>query len=135
MPVDRAKLRGWAQVLAQVAAVLLALAALVTSLKGNSAAKEAHDTATATHDVVKTAYEEHGKAIEQNQQAVAVTHEELEALRTYVDQHQNVHEAIVTPKPSAGEGRVVVMSIGSDAGPPKVAPLPPPAMSRPFNAL
>jgi hypothetical protein len=133
--MDRAKLRGWAHVIGSVASVIFAAAAFVTALKGNSTAQAAHDTATQTHEVVKTAYEEHDKAIVQNQQAVAVTHEELEALRTYVDQHQNVHEAIVTPKPSAGEGRVVVMSIGADAGPPKVAPLPPPAMSRPFNAL
>jgi acyl-CoA synthetase (NDP forming) len=111
-----AKLRGWAQVLAQVAAVLLALAALVTALKGNG--------------TTKAAYEEHDRAIVQNQHAVATTHEQLEALQRYVDEHP---QTIIST--DAGEGRVVVMSVGSDAGPPKVAPLPPPAQSRPFNAL
>lgn len=121
MSVDRAKLRGWAQVLAQVAAVLLALAALVTALKGNG--------------TTKAAYEEHGRAIEQNQNAVTTTHEQLEALRTYVDQHQNAHEAIIVELPDAGSGRAAILSVGVEAGPPKVAPLPPPAQSKPFNAL
>jgi hypothetical protein len=116
-----AKLRGWAQVLAQVAAVLLALAALVTALKGNG--------------TTKAAYEEHDKAIVQNQQAVTTTHEQLEALRTYVDEHQNSHQAIIVPLPDAGANYAAIMSVTLDAGPPKVAPLPPPAQSRPFNAL
>ena len=127
MPVDRAKLRGWAQVLAQVAAALLALAALITAWKEPRAQEAAAKT--------QTAYGEHDKAIVQNQHDVAVTHEELEALRTYVDQHVNVHEAIVTPLPDAGVGRVVVMSVGSDAGPPKVAPLKPQTPPRDFSAL
>jgi len=121
MTVNRSKLRGWAQVLAQVAAVLLALAALVTALKGNG--------------TTKAAYEEHDKAIVQNQKAVTTTHEQLEALRTYVDQHQNAHEAIIVELPEAGAGRAAILAVGLDASPPKVAPLPPPAQSKPFNAL
>jgi hypothetical protein len=121
MSVDRAKLRGWAQVLAQVAAVLLALAALVTALKGNA--------------TTKAAYEEHDRSIVQNQQAVSTTHEQLEALQHYVDEHQNAHQAIIVELPEAGTGRAAILAVDVDGGPPKVAPLPPPAMSRPFNAL
>jgi hypothetical protein len=121
MPLNRTKLKEWAQVLGSVASILFAAAAFVTALKGK--------------DTTKAAYEEHDKAIVQNQQAVATTHEQLEALQKYIDEHQNAHEAIIVEHPDAGTGRAAILAISSDAGPPKVAPLPPPTQSRPFSSF
>lgn len=106
-----------------IAGLVLAAASFVTAIRESGAKAGA-----------KAGYEEHSKVIAENQNAVAATHEDLEALRRYVSEHQAAHEVVVVAKPDAGEGHVVVTSVG-DAGPPKVAPLKPQAQLRPFEAL
>jgi len=117
----REKLRGWVSFIGAISGLIIALAALITAIKGGSTAK--------------AAYEEHSRVITENQGAVAETHEQLEALRQHVDEHENAHQAIIVELPDAGTGRAAILSVGVHDGPPKVAPLKPQAPPRPFSAL
>lgn len=124
-----ASLRGWA-------ALVLACAGLVTAA-GTALRKPPEDAARA-------GYLELTKAILDSQAAEKQNHEDLVALRAFLDAYTKGHEVVVAPVtpplPSppvdAGAAQLVHASAPASANPPPhVTPLPPPRLVRAFDSL
>lgn len=114
------ELRGWA-------ALAIALGGLTTAL-GAVIRKPPEEGARA-------AYLELTKSILDSQAAERQNHEDILALRGFVESYAKGHEVIVAPV-DAGAPQVVHASApASAAPPPHVAPLKPQAPPRPFEAL
>jgi hypothetical protein len=84
-------------------------------------------------EAAKAGYIELTTAIIESQAAEKQNHEDIVALRTYLENYSNGHEAVVTPVPTASTAvprpfvapaptTVVVHAIASAAPPPPIAP-------------
>jgi hypothetical protein len=123
-----------------VAGILVGAAALITAVLAIFRPETA----------ARAGYDEHERALIGVEAVERQNHEDIVALRSYIDTYTKGHEVVVapvvttppSPSPSspvrvdAGAPQLVHASAPADAAPPPhVAPLPPPRQARSFDSL